>query len=71
MLALGFFIDFFMGAGAISVAFVTPSDFPVVGVLRLAVRWSPPDHSICSVGFYLFFNFFFSVSLFILLLLRI
>ena len=28
-------LDFFMGAGAISVAFVTPSDFPVVGALCL------------------------------------
>ena len=53
-----------MGAGAISVAFVTPSDFPVVGALCLAVRWSPPDHSVHSVGFYLFLIPFFCLSVY-------
>ena len=53
-----------MGAGAISVAFVTPSDLPVVGALCSRCASLSPNHLVCSVGFHLFFNFFLSLSLF-------
>ena len=48
-----------MGAGAISVAFVTPRDLPVVGALCLWCTSLSPSHSACSVRFHLFFNYFF------------
>ena len=59
-----------MGAGAISVAFVTPSDLPVVGALCLRCAGLRLITLSVVLGSTYFFNFLF-LSLFILLFLRI
>ena len=48
-----------MGAGAISVAFVTPSDFPVVGALCLQCAGLRLITLSVVLGSTYFFNFFF------------